>query len=115
MKNYLSFGGGVDSVALYLLLLSKAQRFEAVYVWMPDRPETHEYFMMMESKGYPITEYSLMLAKKVKLQRYWNLYQMLWEHRFFPVVFGSRICSRDLKVYTFPRNCLDFLAFLTSA
>lgn len=36
MKNYLSFGGGVNSVAMMLLLLDEGVEFEAVYVWMPD-------------------------------------------------------------------------------
>ena len=100
MRNYLSFGGGVNSVALYLLLQEQGVEFEAVYVWMPDHPKTHEYLLMMESKGYPITVIFPDVPRKKGGPKYWNLYQMLWEHRLFPVVFGSRICSRDFKVYT---------------
>ena len=56
MRNYLSFGGGVNSVAMMLLLLDEGVEFgpgkdaEALYVWMPDWPETHEYLMMLEEK-----------------------------------------------------------------
>lgn len=32
MKNYLSFGGGVNSVALYLLMEDMGIEFEAVFV-----------------------------------------------------------------------------------
>jgi tRNA U34 2-thiouridine synthase MnmA/TrmU len=32
MRNYLSFGGGVNSVAMMLLLLDEGIEFEAVYV-----------------------------------------------------------------------------------
>lgn len=51
MKNYLSFGGGVNSVAMYLIMLDdgmipgdSTNGFEAVYVdHGGDWPETLEY------------------------------------------------------------------------
>jgi len=44
MKNYLSFGGGVNSVALHLMLLDQGVNFEAVFVHhATDYPETYNY------------------------------------------------------------------------
>jgi len=44
MKNYLSFGGGVNSVALYLYLVEQGVDFEAVFVHhATDWPETYDY------------------------------------------------------------------------
>jgi hypothetical protein len=55
MRNYLSFGGGVNSVAMMLLLLDEGVEFEAVYVDHEcDWPETNEYIRMLQEK-YPIT------------------------------------------------------------
>jgi hypothetical protein len=55
MKNYLSFGGGVNSVALYLLMQDMGMEFEAVYVdHGGDWPETLEYVAMF-AKKYPLT------------------------------------------------------------
>jgi hypothetical protein len=55
MKHYLSFGGGVNSVALYLLMQDLGMEFEAVYVdHGADWPETLEYVAMFAAK-YPLT------------------------------------------------------------
>jgi len=44
LKNYLSFGGGVNSVAMYLYLVEQGVDFEAVFVdHGTDWPETYEY------------------------------------------------------------------------
>ncbi|EFK09853.1 phosphoadenosine phosphosulfate reductase family protein [delta proteobacterium NaphS2] len=44
MKNYLSFGGGVNSVAMHLLMLGLGEDFESVFVHHgTDWPETYEY------------------------------------------------------------------------
>ena len=51
----MSFGGGVNSVAMYLLLLEKGVEFEAVYVdHGADWPETGEYVKMF-AKRFPLT------------------------------------------------------------
>lgn len=50
MKNYLSFGGGVNSVAMHLLLLDRGWEFESVYVnHETDWPETYEYVEMFNN------------------------------------------------------------------
>lgn len=56
MKRYLSFGGGVNSTALLLLLTDEGVDFEAVFVdHGADYPETYEYVAMLQERGYPIT------------------------------------------------------------
>jgi hypothetical protein len=97
MRNYLSFGGGVNSVAMMLVLLDEGVEFEAVYVWMPDWPETHEYLMMLEEKGYPITV--LTPAETVKGIKVGNLYEYSWLQRMFPQR-NPRWCTAIFKVGT---------------
>lgn len=56
-KEYLSFGGGVNSVALYLLLEQKGVEFEAIFVnHETDYPETYEYVDYLRDQGFKITE-----------------------------------------------------------
>jgi len=61
MRNYLSFGGGVNSVALHLLMLDQGVEFESVFVHHgTDWPETYHYVAMfqwwLKSQGHkPIT------------------------------------------------------------
>jgi len=55
-RQYLSFGGGVNSTALLLLLTERKEEFEAVFVdHGGDYPETYEYVKLLQDKGYPIT------------------------------------------------------------
>ena len=55
MNIYLSFGGGVNSVAMYLYALDEGWDFEAVFVdHGTDWPETYEYVEMFK-KMYPVT------------------------------------------------------------
>lgn len=56
MKNYLSFGGGVNSVALYLLMKEMGFDFEAVFVdHGGDWPETYEYIEYFKLLGHELT------------------------------------------------------------
>lgn len=56
MKNYLSFGGGVNSVALYLLMEDMGIEFEAVFVnHGGDWPETYEYVDYFIATGRQVT------------------------------------------------------------
>ncbi len=110
MKNYLSFGGGVNSVAMMLLLLDEGVEFEAVYVWMPDWPETHDYLMMLEDKGYPITvlfpwdrRKSWPMGLPPDPDKYYsNLYEFCWDRHIFPYR-QNRWCSVDFKQRTLKR------------
>jgi hypothetical protein len=113
MKNYLSFGGGVNSVAMMLLLMDEGVEFgpgkdcEAVYVWMPDWPETHEYLLMLEEKGYPVTV--IMPAVRHK---YHDLTEFCYEKRIIPFR-QRRWCTSDFKIATlqkyFQKPCFVML------
>jgi hypothetical protein len=97
MKNYLSFGGGVNSVAMMLLLMDEGVEFEAVYAWMPDWPETHEYLMMLEEKGYPITV--ITGGEPVRGIKEGNLYEYAWLQHMMPQR-NPRWCTAKFKVGT---------------
>lgn len=95
MKNYLSFGGGVNSVAMMLMLLDEGVKFEAVYVWMPDWPETHEYILMLEDNGYPIT--IITGGKSHRGVKLGNLYEYAWSQRMMPQR-NPRWCTSHFKI-----------------
>lgn len=96
-RNYLSFGGGVNSVALYLYLADEGIDFEAVFVnHGTDWPETYEYFDMfqawLENKGLKkITEL------KTDVQGGKTLYDYCWEKRMVPT-FMRRWCTAEFKI-----------------
>lgn len=57
MKNYLSFGGGVNSTALMLLLYDRNDKFETIFVnHGGDYPETYRYVNYLRDQGFDITE-----------------------------------------------------------
>ena len=122
MRNYLSFGGGVNSVALYLLLmeqgleLGNAERgFEAVYVWMPDWPETHEYLMMMEYRGYPVTVITALNTPRMGMKYNYNLYQYCINYKMMPGF--KRWCTMRFKINTlqnyYQRSCFEMVGIST--
>lgn len=68
MKKYLSFGGGVNSTAMLLLLHDEGEEFETIFVDHGcDWPETYEYVKILREK-YPIT------VLKPDVQGFDNLY-----------------------------------------
>ena len=94
MKNYLSFGGGVNSVALYLYLIEQKIDFEAVFVnHGTDWPETYEYFDMFQGwlgrQGYR----KITVLKPEK----GNLYDYCWQYKMTPN-FMRRWCTKMFKV-----------------
>jgi len=95
MKNYLSFGGGVNSVAMYLYLLDEKWDFEAVFVdHGTDWPETYEYVDMFKKK-YPLT--IIKPDNGLHGDRYNNLYDYALAARFVPTTF-FRWCTKEFKV-----------------
>lgn len=91
MKNYLSFGGGVNSVALYLYLLDQKIEFEAVFVdHGTDWPETYEYVDMFKKK-YPLT------VLKPFVTGYDNLYEYCLHYSIVPS-FMFRWCTDKFKI-----------------
>jgi len=100
--NILSFGGGVNSVALMLWLIDKGIDFEAVYINCGcDWPETREYIDYLEDKGFEITRVS------VNVEGFDNLYDYCWEHRILPAIGKRRLCSYKFKYEQFSRYILE--------
>lgn len=102
LKNYLSFGGGVNSVAMYLNLMDEGVDFEAIFVdHCTDWPETYEYIEMFQTK-FPLTvakpDVSIGDGGKKRVN---NLYDYCYAKKMFP----SRVvrwCTADFK-----RNVLN--------
>jgi len=96
MKTYLAFGGGVNSVALYLLLLDRGVEFEAIYVdHGADWPETREYVAAFAEK-YPLT----ILRPAVRTNDgkvFADLYEYCKYKRVLPSV-RNRWCTDRFKV-----------------
>ena len=94
MKKYLSFGGGVNSVAMHIMLLSQSDDFEAIFVnHGADYPETYEYFNMfqdwLDKRGYQkIT---------VLKPKGGNLYEYCWDHKMVPAIY-PRWCTKRFKL-----------------
>jgi 3'-phosphoadenosine 5'-phosphosulfate sulfotransferase (PAPS reductase)/FAD synthetase len=78
MKNYLSFGGGVNSVALYLLLEQIGMEFEAVFVdHGGDWPETYEYVDYFIQSGRPLTILKPVVQGSTSLIKHCEKYRMI--------------------------------------
>lgn len=97
MKNYLSFGGGVNSVAMHLLLLEQGVQFETIFVdHETDWPETYEYFKMFQ--GWLITRgLPRITVLKPDVQGYSSIYDYFWHYEMVPS-FMLRICTDRFKV-----------------
>lgn len=92
MKMYISFGGGVNSVAMMLLMLDEGWDFEAVFSDTGvERPETYEYLNMLLRMGFKIT-----WLKPTK-DGIGNLYDYCWHYQMIPPSFGGRWCSVHFK------------------
>ena len=94
---YLSFGAGVNSTALMLLLLDEGVEFEAVFCdtgceW----PETYEHLHRMEEEGYEFT----WLRPEVSGTR--TLYDYLVKYKIIPS-WGTRFCTGKWKRVPFDR------------
>jgi hypothetical protein len=90
-KKYLSFGGGVNSVALLLFLKERGESFEAVFADHGcDWPETYEYVNTLIRKGYPIT---ILKTRRNGL----NIYDYCLKYKVIPSV-RFRWCTEHWKV-----------------
>jgi 3'-phosphoadenosine 5'-phosphosulfate sulfotransferase (PAPS reductase)/FAD synthetase len=95
MKEYLSFGAGVNSVALYLLLQEKGIDFEAVFVnHETDLPETYEYVEYLRRNGFEITEI------KPNNKGFSSLYEYCKHYKFLPSIY-LRWCTSKFKTRPF--------------
>ena len=95
MKEYLSFGAGVNSTALMLLLLDEGREFESVYVdpgteW----PETYEFLDYLKGEGFEFTWIKPVVGGEN------NLYDYLFKYRILPSVF-IRCCTAKFKTGPF--------------
>lgn len=92
MNKYLSFGGGVNSVALLLLLKDEGEDFETVFVnHNGDYPETYEYIHYLKNEGYKITEI------KPNYYGFDSIYDYAVHYKILPFRF-PRWCTRDFKI-----------------
>lgn len=104
MKSYLSFGGGVNSVAMLLMLHEQKQDFEAVFVnHGTDWPETYEYLEMLqkwlENKGLPKITVIKPFGRGID-----NLYDYCWQHKISPLR-QFRWCTDEFKVRALHKYC----------
>jgi len=104
MKKYLSFGGGVNSVAMMLMMLDQKQEFEAIFVdHETDYPETYEYFNMFQDwlvkNGHKEVKIIKPNEKRLKAdkQGYSNLYDYFYSYSMVPSGF-HRICTAKFKL-----------------
>ena len=105
MKNYLSFGGGVNSVAMMLLILTEdwyRTDFEAVFVDTGcEYPETHEYLEMfnkylVESQaGVKVT--ILSARKGFRKTETVGLYEYCLYRKMVPAIY-PRWCTVEFKL-----------------
>ncbi|TKJ25420.1 MAG: hypothetical protein CEE41_04400 [Hadesarchaea archaeon B3_Hades] len=94
---YLSFGAGVNSTALMLLLLDEGVDFESVFVdtgceW----PETYEHLHRLEEEGYEITWI------RPEVSGTHTLYEYMMKYKFIPA-WRRRFCTAKWKRTPFDR------------
>jgi 3'-phosphoadenosine 5'-phosphosulfate sulfotransferase (PAPS reductase)/FAD synthetase len=103
MKNYLSFGAGVNSVAAYFL-----GGFDEAVFCDPgcEYPETYEFLNRFVAK-YPLT---------IIKPKWGNLYEYSWDHKMVPATW-PRWCTVHFKIKPFAdyveKPCFKGLAFAT--
>lgn len=103
MINYLSYGGGVNSEALRLLLLDQGIKFEAVYVDHGcDWPETREFVKTIPG----------LTILKPDVRGFSNLYEYCLHYRLVPSHM-CRFCTAKFKIRPlyeyFKRPCICFI------
>jgi len=90
MKTILSYGGGVGSTALLLLMKDKID--EAVFVnHGGDYPETYQFVEFISKKIFPIT------IIKSNIEGFSNLYEYMWHKRIIPS-YRYRWCTDKFKI-----------------
>lgn len=89
--NYLAFGGGVNSTALYILLEKLAIKFEAIFIDTGgERKETLKHIDYLKSKDWKIT---ILKAQKEGL----TLYEYIEKYKILPTK-SWRWCTSEFKV-----------------
>ena len=112
-NKYLSYGGGINSTAMMILLRQQNINFEAVFVdHGGDYPETYEYVKMLQDKDYPITIIKAMdwnkRAKGLTLTDYCAKYRIMPSRQ-------QRWCTAEFKIIPlynyFKRPCVVYIGF----
>lgn len=86
-RRYLSFGGGVNSVALGLWMMDHGVDCEWVFAnHHADLPETYDYVAMIDRDVHPVTVLDT-----------GDLYESYWRRRIIPMR-TMRWCTADFKV-----------------
>jgi hypothetical protein len=94
MADIISFGGGVNSTAMMLLMRDEGCEAECVIAdHHCDWPETYEYLDYLEANGYPITRLDT-----------GNLYDYYWDLQCIPIR-QARWCTRKFKVEPLLAHC----------
>ncbi len=102
MKHYLSFGGGVNSVALHLLMIQERIDFEAIFVnHGGDWPETYEYLTLfqnwLKTNGYRNITVLTPDVNTIEKKRFNNIYDYYAHKCSFPMR-ASRACTDRFKI-----------------
>jgi hypothetical protein len=98
VKNYLSFGAGVNSVALYLLMEKMGLEFEAIFVnHGADLPETYAYVDYFVATGRPLTVLRPAYFRADMGKTYDNLFDYSWDYQMVPSML-ARWCTRMFKI-----------------
>jgi 3'-phosphoadenosine 5'-phosphosulfate sulfotransferase (PAPS reductase)/FAD synthetase len=98
MKNYLSFGAGVNSVALYLLMQEMGIEFEAIFVnHGADWPETYAYVDYFVATGRPVTVLRPAYFRADTGKTYDNLFDYCWDYERTPSRV-ARWCTGKFKI-----------------
>lgn len=113
MNKYLSYGGGVNSTAMMILLNEKKIEFESVFVdHGADYPETYKYVDLLKEKGFPITiiksgDYNKRI-KGLDLTEYCKKYRIMPSRQM-------RWCTSEFKIIPmyayFERPCSVLIGF----
>ena len=111
MMKYLSFGGGVNSTAMLLLLTDSGEEFETIFVnHGGDYPETYAYVDYLREQGFEITEI-------IPNYRGCNtLYDYCIQYKIIPIT-QFRWCTHYFKIvpyYDYIKSklpCVSFIGF----
>jgi len=107
VKTYLSFGGGVNSVALMLLMLDEGVEFETVFSDTGcERPETYAYLGSLKMMGFKITTVIPSYGSWTSLYEYCWHYQMVPARR--PAWCSIEFKQKPLKAY-YEKPCFELL------
>jgi 3'-phosphoadenosine 5'-phosphosulfate sulfotransferase (PAPS reductase)/FAD synthetase len=97
MKNYLSFGGGVNSVAMQIILLKEGWDFESIFVnHGTDWPETYEYFDIFQ-RWLKTNGHRTITVLKPNVQGYSDLYNYYLFRKNVPSIM-RRDCTDKFKL-----------------